>query len=212
MPQINDAIRAALGPGELNELLLAFYKANGATSNDLQDAELQFLIAKAGFIIGAEQIVDGTFTNTVFWNEGVGWTVNNPGARIDGTNGSKSFIASTNSFAPAGLDYLIEVAIGGYISGELQLGLGALRGSFIPKSNGNHQFIANLGGVVGSPLLEASIGAMMSVERLSVRSVTGGTELSKIQDMWEYYLRVVKGFSGALDDMRYTYWTAGPRP
>jgi hypothetical protein len=37
---------AALGPGQLNDLLLAYYKANGATSSNITDAEYEFLIAQ----------------------------------------------------------------------------------------------------------------------------------------------------------------------
>jgi len=33
-------------PNDYNQLLLAYYKTNGATSNDLQDAEYEFLIAQ----------------------------------------------------------------------------------------------------------------------------------------------------------------------
>ncbi len=43
--QINDAIMAVVGPA-INEGLLAYYQANGATSGDMQDAELQFLLAR----------------------------------------------------------------------------------------------------------------------------------------------------------------------
>ena len=46
MPQINDCIHAALGGGgQLNELLLAYYQARGATSSQLGDAAREFLLA-----------------------------------------------------------------------------------------------------------------------------------------------------------------------
>lgn len=51
MAQINDAIRAATGNTTVNDGLLAFYKANGAVSNDLQDAEREFLIAVKPLIV-----------------------------------------------------------------------------------------------------------------------------------------------------------------
>ncbi|RLD71632.1 MAG: hypothetical protein DRI87_06665, partial [Bacteroidetes bacterium] len=44
--QINDCIVTALGPGQINDLLLAFYQANGATSNQMNDAEVEFLSAQ----------------------------------------------------------------------------------------------------------------------------------------------------------------------
>lgn len=57
-----DVIFAALVayPGTLDDKLLAFYKANGATSNDLQDAEREFLIASG---------VTGTGHNQELWVE-----------------------------------------------------------------------------------------------------------------------------------------------
>lgn len=42
---INDAILAATGGPTINDGLLAFYQANGATSNSLNDAEYEYLIA-----------------------------------------------------------------------------------------------------------------------------------------------------------------------
>ena len=47
MSQINDAILAVVGT-QLNDGLLIHYKANGATADDLQDAEREFLIAGGG--------------------------------------------------------------------------------------------------------------------------------------------------------------------
>ena len=44
MSQINDAIQAVVGP-QINDGLLVHYKANGATSDELQDAEFEFLVA-----------------------------------------------------------------------------------------------------------------------------------------------------------------------
>lgn len=46
MSHIHDCIKATLGAGHINELLLAYYKANGATSNDYGDAEREFLAAR----------------------------------------------------------------------------------------------------------------------------------------------------------------------
>lgn len=48
---LNDAINAAIpdiagAQNHINDKLLRYYKANGATSNDLRDAELQFLVAR----------------------------------------------------------------------------------------------------------------------------------------------------------------------
>ena len=45
MSQINDAILAATGGPTVNDGLVTYYQANGAVSDDLQDAELEFLQA-----------------------------------------------------------------------------------------------------------------------------------------------------------------------
>ena len=42
--QINDAITESIGPGQLNDILVAFYLANGAVTPCLPDAEYEFLI------------------------------------------------------------------------------------------------------------------------------------------------------------------------
>ena len=44
MSQLNDAIVAIVGP-QINDGLLNHYQTNGATSNELQDAEYEFLIS-----------------------------------------------------------------------------------------------------------------------------------------------------------------------
>ena len=35
---------------------------------------------------------------------------------------------------------------------------------------------------------------------------------NQMNDLWDFYLRVYKGFTGSLDDMKYKYWKDGPRP
>jgi hypothetical protein len=46
MPHRKDCILTALGSGDVAGLLLSYYQTNGATSNDLQDAEREFLVAQ----------------------------------------------------------------------------------------------------------------------------------------------------------------------
>lgn len=48
--QINDCILAAIGPGQINDRLLLYYQANGATSDDINDAEREFLVAQGADI------------------------------------------------------------------------------------------------------------------------------------------------------------------
>jgi len=45
---INDCILTAAGPGQLNDVQLAYYQLNGALSQDLNDAELEFLLVQGG--------------------------------------------------------------------------------------------------------------------------------------------------------------------
>ena len=51
MSQINDAIHAVLGPGQLNDLLITYYNANNGPEPDgltLNDAERAFLEFQGG--------------------------------------------------------------------------------------------------------------------------------------------------------------------
>lgn len=216
MPHINDAINAAIADvanaNQINDKLLRYYLANGATSLDINDAEYEFLLANGVAVtLGPEQITDPTFLNTANWTEGIGWSVGFPGALINGSNPSLSAISSTTPFAGVGNDF-IEVTISNYISGQLQLGIGAFRGNVV-FGNGVHQFVTDLSGRNGVPLLEASPLSQMLVDKFSVKSILATDNVSPhINDMWEYYFRIIKGYTGALDDMEYTYWTVGPRP
>jgi hypothetical protein len=212
---INDAINAAIPnvglANQINDKLLRYYLANGAVSLDRNTAEREFLIAQgAGWTLGPEQITDPTFTNTANWVEGLGWSVGFPGALINGSNPALSTIASTTPFVGVGNDF-IEVSISNYVVGQLQLGIGAFRGNVV-FGNGVHQFVTDLTGRNGAPLLEAAPFSQMLVNSLSVKSVQAGGIESHLNDFWEYYLRVVKGLSGTLNDMRYAWWSAGGVP
>jgi len=46
MPQSNDGVISALGPGQIKDLLVAHCQSGGATSNDINDAAMEFLIAQ----------------------------------------------------------------------------------------------------------------------------------------------------------------------
>ena len=51
MSQINDAIHAELGPGQINDLLVAYYNANNGgapAESHIDDAELLFLDFQGG--------------------------------------------------------------------------------------------------------------------------------------------------------------------
>jgi hypothetical protein len=213
---INDAINAAIpdvgAANQIEDKLLRFYQSNGATSGQIDDAERQFLLANgAGVTLGAEQITDPTFLNTANWTEGLGWSVGFPGALINGNNVANSIISSTTPFVGVGRDQ-VEVTISNYVSGSLQLGIGAFRGEVV-FGNGVHQFIADLAGRNGVPLLEAAPFSQMLVDKFSVRSIQASDNINfQLNDMWEYYFRVVKGYTGSLDDMEMEYWTVGPRP
>jgi hypothetical protein len=60
----------------------------------------------------------------------------------------------------------------------------------------------------GVPLLEADIGSDMQITEFSIKEQTGGNIEQHINDLWEYYLRVVKGYTGSLDDMKLQFWSA----
>ena len=51
MTQINDAIHAELGPGQINDLLIVYYNANNGAQPDgdsINDAEDSFLVFQGG--------------------------------------------------------------------------------------------------------------------------------------------------------------------
>jgi len=48
MQTLNDCILTVTGGAHINDGLLSYYKANGAVSNLLRDAEREFLLARAG--------------------------------------------------------------------------------------------------------------------------------------------------------------------
>jgi hypothetical protein len=55
MTTLNDEILRATGGPTVNDGLLAYYQTNGATSDDLQDAEREFLIAAGALGAGSNQ-------------------------------------------------------------------------------------------------------------------------------------------------------------
>lgn len=208
---LDDAILAATGGPTVTDGLLAYYKAGGATSNDLDDAERQWLLANgAGFSVGPELVTDPSFTSTANWNEGIGWSVLAGSATIDGTNTSKSSVASTTSASLAGgTTYRIDVGISGYVQGEVQPGLGAFRAPFGFIGNGIHTDFytpEGAGNITGAPLLDATPGAIMRIDFFSIFEVLSGNTKMHIDDLWYYKLRVVEGLTGTLNDMKLAFW------
>lgn len=56
MGQINDCIHTALGPGHINDLLVDCYQTNGATSDDRNDAEREFLVVQGAAAASLEDM------------------------------------------------------------------------------------------------------------------------------------------------------------
>lgn len=215
MPQINDAIDAAIvnvgaTQNAIQDKLLRFYQANGAVSGDLDDAEFEFLIARgAGLVLGAELVADGNFLASAAWTEGVGWVAGGGKATINGTNVAVSDNVNTGSFLAVSSALLLHIT--SITAGSLQLFAGATAVGPVLTTPGFYRSI--LTPAAGLITIRGAIGTIAEVKQLSVRSVTAfNSGLLQVNDMWEYYLRVTKGFTGALDDMLFTYWTVGPRP
>lgn len=218
MPQINDAINAAIAniAGDQNALpdkLLRYYLANGAVSLDRDVAEYEFLVARgAALVLGAEEVVDPTFTASTAWTEDVGWVAGTNKTTVNGTQVGIAY--NTNSAAITAGQKVMELYLDSIRNGVISVEVAAapVGGAFNTYSTpGIHRRLFTA--VAGAARLAASIDAVGQVSRLSIRPVTTlGSGKNQMNDMWEYYLRVTKAYTGALDDMLLTYWTTGPRP
>lgn len=220
MSQINDAINAAIpDSGALNDLadkLLRFYQANGAVSLDLQDAEYQFLVARgAAPVLGVERVQNGTFTSGASWTPGTGWTISGNAARIDGSQVTFSMLQNTGVFAGSGQE-LIQIDIQSIVPTAglgVEVDDGATAFTPVYTTPGRMRMIGVIAGPPGPIAIKAAPGVKAVITALSVQDITAlNSGTNKLQDMWEWYLRTVKGYTGALDDMRLQYWTTGPRP
>lgn len=58
----------------------------------------------------------------------------------------------------------------------------------------------------------ATAGDIKGAERQFLLARVGPPSDRNLDDMWEQYLRVTKGFTGSVDDMKARYWESGPRP
>jgi hypothetical protein len=206
---VTDEILRATGGPTVPEGLLAWYKAGGATSDDLDDAERQFLLEMVRGTIGAEMLGDPNFTSGASWNEGDGWLVFSNKAVIDGSNAAKSPI-STSSAPFAGL-VLVSVTCITYFAGDFEIGIGAIRpGMWVTNKPGTTRQILDLSGITGAPLIEASIGAMAEFSEFSIKPIAGAlTRNWQTNDMWDAYLKSL-GYTGAFNDMWLAYWSAQP--
>lgn len=70
MGTTQDGIMAALGPGQVNDLLLAYYKSNGAVSSSITDAEYEFLIVQ-GASPGNVQDMWSEYLQSLGWSGSV---------------------------------------------------------------------------------------------------------------------------------------------
>lgn len=131
--QRSDCIIAALGAGQVNDLLLAYYKANGATSDDLSTAEAEFLAAQSLVITGH---VNDWWAE--FWCWG-GWALTpelfdyvtdlSYGEAVQDAGGEYSVAATTveSGYKDAakltiGLDYDVTYQVWDYVEGNIRVG------------------------------------------------------------------------------------------
>jgi len=207
---VTDEILRATGGPDIPQGLLAWYKAGGAVANSLDEAEREFLFAKVRGSFGAEGLTDPNFSNTVYWTEGPGWLVGANKATIDGSNTATSRLSNQNG-GPWNGTFLVRLGMTAYTTGEFQFGIGALRyGLWAQNKPGMSQAILTITGISGSPLIEASIGAIAELYEFSMRPITAFiTTQWQTNDMWFAYLRSL-GYTGAFNDMWLQYWAAQP--
>jgi hypothetical protein len=157
-------------------------------------------------------VTDFSFAAPASWTAGLGWSVLGGNALADGTNAAKSSLTSKTSITLTnGKRYIFTIGIADINSGEVEVGLGAFRLGVVFDTQGIHTATKtnNSGGNLnGGPLLDAAIGTSMQINFFSIKEQTGGNIEQHINDLWEYYLRVVKGYTGSLDDMKMKFWTA----
>ena len=218
---INDAINAAIADvaGDQNALpekLLRYYLANGAVSLDRDDAEYEFLVAQGAIAVpGIELVSDPYFQAPADWTPGLGWSVSGGAAHVDGTQISASALVNINTIPGAGSgESILQIRsiTPGSAGGGVVVGSGVTAFTPVYDTPGLHRDYAISFGV-GDIRIVASPGTIASLRQVSLRgSGTGSTRLKQINDGWEAYLRLIKGYSGTLDDMLYQYWTVGPRP
>jgi hypothetical protein len=210
---INDGYLASTGGPTVSDGKLAYYLANGATSLNVNDAEREFLLANgAGYTESPELVTDFSFAAPASWTAGPGWEVLGGNALADGTNAAKSTLTSKTSITLTnGKRYIFTIGIADINSGEVEVGLGAFRLGVVFDTQGIHTATKtnNSGGNLnGGPLLDAAIGTSMQINFFSIKEQLTGNIEQHINDLWEYYLRVVKGYTGALDDMKLKFWSA----
>ena len=131
--QRNDCIIAALGTGHINDLLLSYYQANGATSDDLNTAEAEFLAAESLVISG-----DNNDWWSEFWCWG-GWALTPElfdfvtdlsfGEAVQDSGAEYSVFETTveSGYKDAttltiGLDYDITYQVWDYVEGDIRIG------------------------------------------------------------------------------------------
>jgi len=214
---INDAIDAAIAniAGDQNALddkLLRYYRANGATSLDLDDAEREFLFARGiGAQYNTEENSDPFFSNTVNWNENGGWAVA-AGEAVATNLLAGNYITPTSNFTATDT-YLLEMKIESISGGGVWFAANAVQISPKYTTPGTHRIevavtAGQTPGIIGDVGVNAVLTKFSRRQNIAVHGLYG----NQINDLWEFYLRTSKGYSGALDDMKYLYWTTGPRP
>lgn len=209
MPQIMDEILRATGGPTVPEGLLAWYKAGGAVSDDLDDAEREFLIEQGGLALLPEQMADPEFSQPLEWTAGTGWVVEDGRAICNGLQPTPSLIAAA---VPQAFDGINRVEIISQIAldGDFFFVLGTIRLQLFNTDAGSHRRFVDLTGQSGSPSIEAAAGAASRFESFSIRQLASATTSNyQTNDMWDAYLRSL-GYTGALPDMWLAYWSAQP--
>jgi hypothetical protein len=111
----------------------------GGTPATYEPDALMAQVAANAARFGPELVVDGTFTNTVNWVEGAGWTI---GAGADAVAAS-SFNYQLSGGLTAGRTYRITMTISNYSAGSVQGYIGAAA-AFTTARSANGTFVEDV--------------------------------------------------------------------
>jgi hypothetical protein len=209
MPHVSDEILRASGGPTIPQGLLESYKLGGAISDDLDDAEREFLIEASGLALLDELIADPEFGQPLEWTAGTGWVVEDGRAICNGLQPTPSLISTAFPIDFDGINR-VEIVSQIALNGDFFFVLGTVRLQLFNTDAGTHRRFVDLTGQSGSPSIEAAGGATSRFESFSIRPLAGAAASNyQTNDMWFAYLRSL-GYTGALPDMWLAFWAAQP--
>jgi hypothetical protein len=133
-------------------------------------------------------VVNGDFATDSDWSKGPGWTISGGKANVDGTQTATTYMNQSGILPnpPENIEYIIKYTISNYSAGAFQINVGGyISSSPAQAANGTYEVKVTPTNASSNTLvyIQANADAIGSIDTISVKQVTAGTNQIKTRQL-----------------------------